>query len=375
MSCGPQEERAEADVWTDLRSHANHRAIPLMTHMDLTYRCDLACVHCYLEEREKHELSVQEITAVLDEIAALGGLFMMFSGGDIFLRPDALDILRASCERGFHTSMITHAGHITPAIADALAEMGVALVRVSIYSASPAVHDHITRLPGSLHASLRAISLLRERGVAVEMKCPVFEDNPGAEDEIPLLAARYGCSYQLDHRIVPAMGALPPNALDGHCHTLTRLNLDLEQKIQVVRAAYGPGADLDALARWGPDSFVCNAGRSAVYIDPEGNLFPCIAWEEPAGNLRHQPFTSLWEQGGIFQRARNTTRASFSSCASCESQSFCEICPGKAHKETGYALNPSAQMCRATLVARLALEHPDDDLSFDLTPLLDEAAA
>lgn len=375
MSCGPQDSDAPQDVWTALRSHANHSAVPLMTHMDLTYRCDLACVHCYLEEREKYELTAAEITRVLDQIADLGGLFMMFSGGDIFLRPDALEILRASCERGFHTSMITHAGHITEPIADAMAEMGVALVRVSVYSSQPPVHDRITRLAGSFHASMRAIALLRERGIAVEMKCPVFEDNPGAELEIPLLAARYDCTYQLDHRIVPAMGALPPHALEGHCQTLTRLNLGVDQKIDVVRAAYGPGANLQSIDRWGPDTFVCNAGRSAVYIDPEGNLFPCIAWEEPAGNVRDTPFATLWTGGDIFQRARQTVRGSFFSCQDCESQSFCEICPGKAHKETGHALNPSAQMCRATTVTRLALEHDRDDLSFDIAPLLAAGAA
>ena len=358
-----------------LKKHSDVHAVPLYTHMDLTWRCDLTCVHCYLEERIKHELTLDEITRVLDEIAALGGLFMLFSGGDIFLRPDAMDIIRAASDRGFYISMITHAGHITEDVADELAELGVALVHVSIYSSRPEIHDEITKVPGSLHASLRAIQWLTERGIAVEMKCPVFENNPGAEREIPLLAARYGCSYKLDHRIIPALGPLPPEGLTGHCESLTHLDLAVDQKIDVIRAAYGDDATFANVARYERDTPTCKAGRSAVYIDPEGNVSPCIIWEEPAGNLRQQSFAELWGQGTIFGDARATTRGSFIPCSNCENYTFCELCPGKAHKESGRATNPSAQMCRASTVTRLALEDADDDLSVDIGPLLDELEA
>jgi len=356
-----------------LKQHADQRAIPLYTHIDLTWRCDLACVHCYLEERVKHELDLAELQDVLDQIAALGGLFMLFSGGDIFLRPDALDILRAATDRGFYVSIITHAGHITEEVAEELTTMGVALIHVSIYSSRAEVHDRITKVPGSLHASLRAISWLRRRGIAVEMKCPVFADNEGAELEIPLLAARYDCTFKLDHRIIPALGVLPPEGLTGHCDSLTHLNLNVDQQIDVVRAAHGQGFTWAHLQRHDLATPVCKAGRSAVYIDPEGNVSPCLVWEQHAGNLRHTDFTELWNHGEVFELARDTTRKSFYGCATCENVLFCEICPGKAHKETGHARGISAQMCRAATVTRLAFDDREHDLAIDIAHLLDDA--
>ncbi|MEL6177833.1 MAG: radical SAM protein [Myxococcota bacterium] len=360
MTTSPQ---SSIDIWTELTRHAATNHIPLTVHIDLTYRCDLACIHCYLEERVKHELTTAELIDTLDQLRDMGTMMVLFSGGDIFLRPDALDILRAACERRFFVHMITHAGHIDETVADALAHMGVGQVRVSIYSSRPEIHDTITRLPGSLHRSLRAIHLLRERQVAVEMKCPVFDQNPGAQLEIPILAAKYDCSYTLDHQIRAAQGSqagnLPPQGLGGACHDLRSLNLDLDTKADVVLTKYPYARVLADLPTKRSDAPTCSAGRAAMYIDPEGQVFPCLEWEEPCGDLRQRSITEIWNNADVFKRARTMTRSSFSGCVSCENFGFCNICPGQAYRETGVATGVSPTTCRDTTATRIAFERAE----------------
>jgi radical SAM protein with 4Fe4S-binding SPASM domain len=364
----------DASVLAQLNRHAVEHNIPLGAHIDLTYRCDLACIHCYLEERVKHELTLGELERVLDELEGLGCLMLLLSGGDLFLRPDALEILRAACQRRFFVQIITHAGHITEEIAEAIAQMGVAEVKVSIYSSRPEVHDRITKLPGSLRASLRAISWLRERGVRVEMKCPIMEGNQGAQLELPLLAARYDCAFALDHAIRSAQGhgGNLPVSSGGGCHDLRALNLDLEAKAQVIRLQHPDWrslADVERLPDWRP---VCTAGRSSVYIDPEGNVTPCLEWEEVAGNVREAPLSQIWRDGEVFLRARGMTRGSFGGCRSCENFSFCALCPGKAHRESGAATGVSPSMCRDTTALRVALEDHFDPDAADLDAIAEE---
>lgn len=386
MSTSPSDDAAEAfnQVWLDIEAHALEHTIPLATHIDLTYRCDLACIHCYLEERVKHELSYPELVRVFDDLQALGGMILLLSGGDIFLRPDALDILRAACERRFYVHIITHAGHITAPIADALADMGVAEVKVSIYSSRPEVHDAITRLPGSLHKSLRAIELLRQRGVRVEMKCPVFADNRGAHLEIPTLAAKYDCTYVLDHQIRAAQGQaaqgqhagnLPPQGLHGACHDLRGLNMSTRDQAEVVRAKYPDAEGLDDLRTYDPTTRPCNAGRTALYIDPEGQVFPCLEWEEPCGDLRNASLTEIWTQAPVFQRARTLKRADYQGCSSCENFDFCIICPGQSHRESGRVEGVSPTTCRTSTATRVAFDAAIEPIHIDLADWMAEPSS
>ncbi len=367
-----QTNRSTADdnfVLRELNRHAVANNIPLSAHIDLTYRCDLACVHCYLEERIKSELSLEEIKALLDDLRDMGCLMVLLSGGDLFLRPDALDILRAACERRFFVQIITHGNHIDEDVAEEIAQMGIGVVKISIYSSRPEVHDRVTKVPGSLHASLRAITALRRRGVRVEMKCPVMDINEGAQLEIPILAAKYDCVFNLDHSIRSAQGkgSTPlPTSGQGGCGDLRALNADIETKIQVLKLRAPHLQSLRDLPHHSAETPVCTAGRSSVYVDPEGNVTPCLHWEEPAGNVRDVRLRDLWGGGDVFLRARDTTRGSFSGCQSCENFAFCDLCPGQAHRESGSHTGVSPSSCRDTTARRLALETYNDDLLFDL---------
>ncbi|PYU41972.1 MAG: heme d1 biosynthesis radical SAM protein NirJ, partial [Acidobacteria bacterium] len=73
------------------RTVEKHR--PLSVHFDLTYRCNERCVHCYLDHDNHGELTTAECLQVLDDLARSGALFLTFSGGEIFLRPDLYEIL------------------------------------------------------------------------------------------------------------------------------------------------------------------------------------------------------------------------------------------------------------------------------------------
>ena len=61
---------------------------PLSVHFDLTYRCNERCVHCYLDHQDHGELTTQECTEILEQLAKAGTLFLTFSGGEIFRRQD-----------------------------------------------------------------------------------------------------------------------------------------------------------------------------------------------------------------------------------------------------------------------------------------------
>src|ERR1700723_1589045 len=133
------------------------RHLPWNVHIDLTYRCNERCVHCYLDHHDYGEMTTREVKNVLDQLAEAGALFLTFSGGEIFLRPDLFELIAYGRGLNFDVSLKTNALLIDESRARRLRELGIRKIQISIYSADAAIHDAITKVPGSLDRSLRAV--------------------------------------------------------------------------------------------------------------------------------------------------------------------------------------------------------------------------
>ena len=83
--------------------------IPLNVQLDLTYRCNERCVHCYLDHDDHGEMTTAEIKHLLDEMAAAGGSILTLSGGEIFLRKDFFEILEHARRLMFCVKLKTNA--------------------------------------------------------------------------------------------------------------------------------------------------------------------------------------------------------------------------------------------------------------------------
>src|SRR5688572_6843506 len=128
--------------------------IPLSVHIDLTMRCNERCIHCYRVIERRPELTTAELKALLEEVAQAGTLYLTFSGGEVFLRKDLFELIEHARRLHFDVRLKSNALRVTPEKAARLGALGVRQVDISIYSADPAVHDGITKVPGSLERSL-----------------------------------------------------------------------------------------------------------------------------------------------------------------------------------------------------------------------------
>src|SRR3989442_9543885 len=156
----------------EMNERAAELGVPMGVHLDVTYRCNERCVHCYLDHDDHGELTTAECLKVLDDLARSGTLFLTFSGGEIFLRPDLYEILAAARRLHFDISLKTNALLVTAERAARLRELGVRRGQISVYSDIPAVHDAITKVAGSLQRTLAAVPILLEQGMQVKMGFP-----------------------------------------------------------------------------------------------------------------------------------------------------------------------------------------------------------
>ena len=153
----------------EMSQKAFDMGVPISVHLDVTYRCNERCVHCYLDHDDHGELNTIEIKDILDQLADAGVFFLTFSGGEVFMRRDFLELVAYARQLQFNVKVKTNAVMIREYEAQRLKALGVEQIQISVYSHRPEIHDAITKLPGSLKRTIKAIRFLKLQGLKVTM--------------------------------------------------------------------------------------------------------------------------------------------------------------------------------------------------------------
>ena len=140
-----------------------------LLHLDLTWRCPLACPHCYLPSRASDELDTGAWLDLMDQARRLEVAQVVLSGGEPMLRSDFATLLHAARDRGFAVLVKTTGLDLEDRDADRFARLGWVFVDLSLHSLDPAAHDAFVGLPGAWHRTVRAIDALSARGVHVRI--------------------------------------------------------------------------------------------------------------------------------------------------------------------------------------------------------------
>jgi len=260
---------------------------------------------------------------VLDQLAEAGVFFLTFSGGEVFLRRDFFEILEYARRLQFNVKIKTNAVMIREAEAQRIRALGVDTIQISVYSYRPEVHDAITKLPGSFQRTIKAIRFMVSQGLKVTIANVLMTWN------------------RHDPTITPKM--------DGDTSILS-LRISGEELPDVFRnpklvpnmeefcAPPKPVSDDDL------EGYSCSAGHSFCYISPYGDVFPCVQFPLPSGNIRQQKFMDIWNHSPELKEVRSIKAKDLTTCSSCSHVSSCTRCPGLAYME-GSMRGPSTADC------------------------------
>jgi radical SAM protein with 4Fe4S-binding SPASM domain len=325
----------------ELNAKALTLGVPMSVQLDLTYRCNERCVHCYLDHDDHGEMTTAEIKHLLDEMAEAGVFMLTLSGGEIFLRKDFFEILEHARRLTFCIKLKTNAVMIREREAARIRDLGVESIQISIYSHRPEVHDAITLVPGSLKRSLDAIRFLSSQGLKVIIANVLMVQNMQDYEGVRALADELGVESTLDPTVTPMM--------DGDRSTL---NLGVDntalQRLFRNESLVGNVEEFCAVPqRPGEDelqSLPCSAGHTACYVSPYGDFYPCVQFPLACGNVRQQRFVDIWRNSEQLKEVRSIRVKDLSSCSQCTHVTNCTRCPGLAYME-GNMRGPSTQDC------------------------------
>ena len=300
---------------------------PICLTWELTYACNLACVHCLSSsgQRDERELTTAEAKAVLDELAALQVFYINIGGGEPMIRRDFFELVEHATSIGIGVKFSTNGAFIDERNAARLTAMDYLDIQISLDGTDAATNDAV-RGEGSYATARRAMDNLRNAGFgAFKISVVVTRHNVDQLDEFKALADSYGAQLRVTRLRPSGRGA-------DSWHELHPTNA---QQHQIYRWLLAHGEDvltgdsffhLNALGEPLPGLNMCGAGRVVCLIDPIGDVYACpfvIHDQFKAGSVRDDGgFAMVWRESSLFLELRQPQSAG--ACASCGSYDACQ---------------------------------------------------
>lgn len=336
----------------------NYAESPHVVTWEITRACQLHCRHCRaraIPRRDAGELTLAEITPVLDDLAHnfARAPILVLTGGDPLERPDLDDLIGAAVSRGLVTAI---APSVTPKLTEAVLahwkSLGVHSVSLSLDGVEAETHDRFRGVRGTYERTLEMADAAVRLGLALQINTSISQQTLS---QIPAMASLVEflqvTSWELFF-VIPTGRARVMDALSAE---------QIEQVLQWL-AAFAPQQAFRVTTvgapQWSrvlhahrpdrPIRTVAREARGFAFIDHRGHVFPSGYLPVSAGHVRHQAFSQIYRESGLFQRLRNPAEFQ-GACGTCLYREACGGSRARAYAVTG-SLAASDPGCPLTAI-------------------------
>ncbi len=341
--------------------HAQHagRRTPLQAAIEITRRCPLECQHCYnnlamgdLEARNL-ELTKEEHFKLLDELAELGCLWLLFTGGEIFARKDFLEIYTYAKRKGFLITLFTNGTLINERIADYLREWPPFAIEITLYGKTRETYEALTQIPGSYDRCMRGIRILRSRQLPLKLKTvpttinkhEVLSMKSFAEEEL-------GVEFKFDSMVNPRIDC-SQSPLAVRLSPEDVVALDLHSPKMAAEYRVRAEHEMQAPARQRQTVYACGGGMNSFAVDPYGHMTICVLSHQESYDIRGGSLREGWEH--FLKEVRSRERKTLSKCVNCRLHALCSMCPANGELENGDPESPVEFLCEVAHLRAVAL--------------------
>ena len=324
---------------------------PLAGIFELTGRCNLSCLMCYVRRAPNDrnaidtELSAERWIEIGKQAADEGLLYLLLTGGEPFLRPDFFSIYEGLRGLGLQISINTNATLITPEIARRLALMPPLSIGVTLYGASPETYGRISGVPEAFERTIQGIRLLREEGLPLKLRTTIIQQNRGDFEKIYALAHEMELKLQLVDYVFanrahaksdPFAVRLSPEDQEECLHWM----------IEMSTAETPPPQSIPTLPRMEEaqqtGGLSCAAGNFSFAVNYSGALCCCLMIDSPALALGpNETFIGQWKK--LVKICEEIPACK--ECLICSIRRYCTVCPAKLAGETGYFDKSAPYLC------------------------------
>lgn len=328
---------------------------PINGSLELTPLCTMDCGMCYVRlsreemERKGRLRTAEEYIALTQEMARAGVLFLLLTGGEPLLFPDFQKLYTALKGMGFVLTVNTNGTLIDESWADFFARHKPRRVNITLYGSSEETYEKLCRCPGGYEKAVKAVRLLKERGVDVKINGSATRLNRQDMAEIYRIGRELDVPVHTDCYMIPALHerGLPQDRQ-------TRLDPEsaARAEVEALRAELGPeglreyagliAAEIENEKKEYGTGIFCLAGNCSFTVNWQGELRPCVSLSEPSAPVFERGFEAAWQE--IREKAKGLHMNE--KCGGCPLRPLCKVCPAAARLETGACDGVPEYLCR-----------------------------
>lgn len=350
----------------DKRREWEDKKQPYSVHFELTPKCNMNCVHCYLQKHHHFkEMSYERIIEILDILYNKGILFITFTGGEIFTRKDFLDIYMYAKKKGFLIELFTNGYSLSDQIIDTFKKYPPILIDISLYGACEETYFKVTGIKGAFNKVVENTKKLIEANVRVAYKSPIITLTLDEMDDMKALADDLGIDCRFSFEIITTIDKddvtkqyeVPiPKMLEYEFKDYYTHPKEVDERIK---------EDMDKPIDY--HLFNCKIGRDGFLIDYNGKMCPCMKFRHKGKYITKDNFDEIWHRFKEYSKQKASHQFK---CLSCDSRHSCDVCSAEMDFLYGDMESRPSHVCT---IAKIRKAFYVDKLSLDeALKLLDE---
>ncbi len=302
-------------------------------HLELNYKCNLNCKHCFNPKNmDEYSISFEQAKKIIDEAYNSDVYGIALTGGECTINKDFLKIAKYVREKRMPLSILTNAQKLydDENLFNELLSIYPESFKISLYSMNSDEHDYITGVKGSYHKTLNIIKRLRKKNINVHIACSQLSYNICSHKEVKMFADEIGAEFSRGCNFI---------------HNKNNNNLNAKCSFEDIEQFYCDTITPKTLRQefTKTNGRICNAGFTKLSIRPNLDITPCVGFNYVLGNYNSTSLKEITEI--ILPKFREKfIKSNLKECFKHEYCKYCQYCSLQSTHETGF-LKKSPTLC------------------------------
>ncbi len=329
FSCMKEETLMEIRKISELSKLYECHNIPMNSMLELTYRCNFACKHCYVHNSNSFDImNLDLVKDIIDQLSSLGVLNITISGGEPTLHKNLGEILLYIREKNMKPTLFTNGSLITDELIKIFIATGTD-ISMSLYGSDEKQYEIVTGKKENYGTVYNNIEKIITNNIPIIFKTIAISSMVEDISNMYAYAREKSIPLSIETFIRPTLFGDPLKNIRPS-----------EAELLNIFSKYFPKEPTKRIrSNW------CGAGKRTLCISPIGDVFPCPNLRLLMGNIKDINLKSILLDNKLNDIIKDSGFNYMKNCIGCEAKEYCNACPGLWYEFSGYLDTPCKELC------------------------------